>query len=70
MMNNYEMEDRSSNATGLITQMQNPYESTPTKNNNPYEPDSFLPTNYTVPVEQDIRASFGADRNKLQVVQP
>lgn len=66
------MEDRSSNASGLMTQAQNPYGDVQGENMaNPYDPGSFLPNNYNVTVDQDIRASsFGADRNKLHVVGP
>jgi hypothetical protein len=60
------MEDRSSNASGLINQAQNPYvqDSGETQN----QANNFVPNNYNVTVDQDIRASYAADKNQLHEV--
>jgi hypothetical protein len=68
---NYELNDRtSSNVSALIADTQNPYLATRTDEQtaNPYVAGDFQPINYDVPVDRDVRASFAADRNQLQVV--
>jgi hypothetical protein len=65
------MEDRSSNASALITQAMNPYlQGSGYNNATPNQANNFVPNNYNVTVDQDIRASYGADRNRLHEVTP